>query len=441
MYERSGYNAVSVRSGEEALALMEQRNIDFVIADLKLPVMSGTELIARVKEKYTDVPVLAITGCRDIDSAISAFKNGACDLVIKPLDFARLLESTRVALQTTAVHMEMRHLRRFLKDECEFGGMLSKAPQMRRIFAIVRAVAATDMTISIEGETGTGKELLASAVHSHSSRGSRSLVKINCAGFPESLLESELFGYEKGAFTGAVQSKAGKIEQAHGGTLFLDEIESMSLAMQGKLLRVLEDRRVQRLGGHRSIHVDMRVVTATNVPLAQLVTAGKMRRDFYYRIAVVPIHLIPLRQRSGDIPLLVHYFLRRHSLATQKGIKSISNDALSLLMAYRWPGNIRELQNVLHRAIVLNAGETIHHVDLPAANKDAPRASECNVSIPLKQWLVDKEKQYIAQKLSDLDGDISLTARTFRIGVRTLTRKMNRYGLRKAVYKKKDLRT
>jgi DNA-binding NtrC family response regulator len=392
-----------------------------------------------MKENFPDVPVMAITGYSDIDIAINVLKNGACDFVIKPSDLATMQESTRIALEKTHIDMEIRHLRRSLKEGYEFRGMLSKTPEMHRIFEIVRAVAPTEMTVSIEGETGTGKELLASAVHSHSSRRNKSFITINCAGFPESLLESELFGYEKGAFTGAVQSKAGKIELAHGGTLFLDEIESMSLAMQGKLLRVLEDQHVQRLGGHTSIHVDMRVITATNVTLKELVAAGKMRSDFYYRVNVIPIHLIPLRQRKVDIPLLAHYFLHRHPVGRQKGIKSISKKALRLLLEYSWPGNIRELQNVLERAIVLNAGHTIHDIDLPEIpNDSAFRASETDVSIPLKQWLVEKEKQYLTQKLNDLGGNVGLAAKSCRIGVRTLSRKINQYGLDKAGFKQKN---
>jgi DNA-binding NtrC family response regulator len=437
-YERSGYTAVSVGSGEEALALLQQRNIDLVITDIKLPRMNGTELVANMKENFPGVPVMVITGHSDIDIAINVLKNGACDFIIKPFDLATVQESTRIALEKTRVDMEMRHLRRSLKEGYEFRGMLSKTPEMHRIFEIVRAVAPTEMTVSIEGETGTGKELLASALHSHSHRQNKPFVTINCAGFPESLLESELFGYEKGAFTGAVQSKAGKIELADGGTLFLDEIESMSLVMQGKLLRVLEDQHVQRLGGHTSIHVDMRVVTATNVPLKNLVAAGKMRSDFYYRINVIPIHLIPLRQRRVDIPILAHHFVSRHSVAIQKGIKAIAKKALRVLLDYPWPGNIRELQNVLERAIVLNAGPAIQNVDLPDMHDDALRAMESDLSIPLKQWLVEKEKQYLAQKLNDLGGNVGLTAKSCRIGLRTLSRKMHQYGLDKAIFKQKD---
>jgi DNA-binding NtrC family response regulator len=438
-YEQTGYTAASVASGEEALTLLERRNIDFVITDVKLPGMNGAELVAHIKESYPDVPVMAVTGCSDIELAIDLLKNGACDFVNKPFDLARMQESTRTALEKTQVDMEMRHLRRSLKEGYEFRGMLSRTPEMHRIFEIIRAVAPTEMTVSIEGETGTGKELLANAVHSHSSRGNKPFVTINCAGFPESLLESEMFGYEKGAFTGAVQSRAGKIELANGGTLFLDEIESMSLVMQGKLLRVLEDKQVQRLGGHAAIRVDMRVITATNVPLSELVAKKRMRSDFYYRINVIPIHLIPLRQRRVDIPILVHRFLRRHPVALQKGVKSISKKALRLLLDYPWPGNIRELQNVLERAIVLNAGHTIHHVDLPDnSNENDLQPSESDVSMPLRQWLLAREKQYLAQKLVDLEGNVALTAKTCRIGLRTLSRKINQYGLNKAAFKQKD---
>lgn len=439
-YSGSGYTAFSVASGEEALALLENGNIDFVITDIQLPGMSGTELIAKMKESFPDVPIMAITGHSDINIAVNVLKNGACDFLIKPFNLDSLQESTQIALDKTQVNMEMRHLRRILKGGYQFGGMLSRTPEMHRIFEIIRAVAPTEMTVSVEGETGTGKELLASAVHRHSSRCDKPFVTINCAGFPESLLESELFGYERGAFTGAFQSKPGKIELAHGGTLFLDEIESMSLVMQGKLLRVLEDQHVQRLGGHMSIHVDMRVITATNVPLKDLVAASKMRSDFYYRISVIPIQLIPLRQRKMDIPLLAHHFLRQHPMAKQKGIKSISRKALRLLSDYSWPGNIRELQNVLERAIVLNTGPAIQYVDLTDLSHDnSLRASESDLSKPLKQWLVEKEKQYITQKLSDLGGNVGLTAKSCRIGVRTLSRKMQQYGLNKALFKQMTL--
>jgi DNA-binding NtrC family response regulator len=438
LYRDTGYSAVGASSAEEALGLLAERNIDLVITDISLPGMSGTELIAHIQEICPDVPVIAVTAHSNIEIAVKVLKLGAADFVVKPFDLGAVQESTRVALEKTRVYMEIRHLRRGLRNGSEFGGMLSKTAEMHRMFEIIRMVAPTEMTVSIEGETGTGKELVASAVHYHSGRRDKPFVTINCAGFPESLLESELFGYERGAFTGAVQAKAGKIELAHGGTLFLDEIESISVVMQGKLLRVLEDQNVQRLGGSANIHVDMRVITATNVPLKKLVAEGKMRSDFYYRVNVIPIHLIPLQQRKVDIPLLVQDFLHRHPVAARKGITSISKQAMRRLLDYSWPGNIRELQNVLERAIVLNAGRTIEHVDLPELGFEAhPRSGGNAFSAPLNQWLQEKEKEYLAQKLDDFGGNVGLTARSCRIGVRTLSRKMREYGINKAFFKQR----
>jgi DNA-binding NtrC family response regulator len=438
-YRHSGYSAVGVSSSEEALELLADGNIDLVITDINLPGVSGADLIAHIQENCPDVPVIAITAYSNIDIAIKVLKLGAADFVVKPFDLGAVQESTRVALEKTRVYMEIRHLRRGLKNGSEFGGMLSKTAEMHRMFEIIRMVAPTEMTVSIEGETGTGKELVASAVHYHSGRRDKAFVTINCAGFPESLLESELFGYERGAFTGAVQAKAGKIELAHGGTLFLDEIESISVVMQGKLLRVLEDQKVQRLGGSADIHVDMRVITATNVPLKQLVAEGKMRSDFYYRVNVIPIHLIPLQQRKVDIPLLVQDFLHRHPVAARKGITSISKQAMRRLLDYSWPGNIRELQNVLERAIVLNAGRTIEHVDLPEVSFETHPSQGGNAfNAPLNQWLQEKEKEYLSQKLDDFGGNVGLTARSCRIGVRTLSRKMRAYGIDKKVFKQKS---
>lgn len=438
LYLDNGYSVVGVSSGEEALGLLAEGNIDFVITEIDLPGMSGTELIAHIQENSPDVPVIAVTAHSNIEIAINVLKLGAADFVVKPFDLGTVQESTRVALEKTRVYMEIRHLRRGLKNGSEFGGMLSKTAEMHRMFEIIRMVAPTEMTVSIEGETGTGKELVASAVHYHSGRRDKPFVTINCAGFPESLLESELFGYERGAFTGAVQAKAGKIELAHGGTLFLDEIESISVVMQGKLLRVLEDQKVQRLGGSADIHVDMRVITATNVPLKQLVAEGKMRSDFYYRVNVIPIHLIPLQQRKVDIPLLVQDFLHRHPVAAGKGITSISKQAMRRLLDYSWPGNIRELQNVLERAIVLNTGRTIEHVDLPEVSFEAHPSRGGNAfNAPLNQWLQEKEKEYLAQKLDDFGGNVGLTAKSCRIGVRTLSRKMREYGIDKASFKQR----
>jgi transcriptional regulator with PAS, ATPase and Fis domain len=314
--------------------------------------------------------------------------------------------------------------------------MLSKTPEMYRLFEIVRMVAPTDMTVLIEGETGTGKELVASAVHYHSCRKDGPLMTINCGGVPEAFLESELFGHEKGAPGGGDQTKPGKIELAQGGTLFLDEIESLSRVMQAKLLRVLEDQQFQRLGGSENVKIDIRVIAATNVPLNELVSEGKMRSDFYYRINVIPLHLIPLRQRRVDIPLLVQDFLHRHAVAVSKGINAVSKPVMRAMVDYSWPGNIRELQNLLERAIVLTTGRVIETVDLPSsADEPQQDKKKSGFEAPLSDWLGDQEKVYLSEKLALFQGNIAATAKSCGIGVRTLSRKMRLYDLDKKSFK------
>ena len=435
LYTETNYTVVGVGSVEEALEQLSSGKIDFVITDVKLPGLSGIDLIGHIQENCPDVPVIAMTGFSDIKTAVKALKKGAVDYIVKPFDLAAVQESTLAALEKSRVYMEIRQLRRGFKNRSEFGGMLSKTPEMHRLFELIRMVAPTEMTVSVEGETGTGKELVASAIHFHSDRRKGPFVTINCAGFPETLLESELFGYERGAFTGAVQSKPGKIELAHGGTLFLDEIESMSVVMQGKMLRVLEDQKVERLGGNTSVHVDMRIVTATNVPLKDLVSQGQMRSDFYYRINVVPLHLIPLRERKIDIPLLVQDFLHHHPLAIRKGISTTSKEALRQLLDYSWPGNIRELQNVLERAIVLNTGRSIERLDMADVSNDIRSTDQEDFSVPLEQWLKENEKMYLTQKLAAFGGNVGLTAKSCGIGTRTLSRKMHDYGLSKEAFR------
>jgi len=438
LYAQCGYSVVALSSAEEASTLLAEENVDFVITDIRLPGMDGLQLIDYIQQNFPDVPIIAMTGYSDIQTAINALKLGATDFVIKPFDLAAVKESTYGALERAKVFMEIRHLRHDLKDGSNFGGMLSKTPEMHRVFEIIRMVAPTDMTVLIEGETGTGKELVASAVHYESARREGPFVTINCAGFPETLLESELFGYEKGAFTGADQAKAGKIELADHGTLFLDEIESMSVMMQGKLLRVLEDQKLQRLGGRTDIRVDMRVVAASNVPLKDLVGDGKMRPDFYFRINVIPIHLTTLRERAVDIPLLVQDFLHHHPVAAAKKITGVSKKVMDRLMEYRWPGNIRELQNVLERALVLTTGRIIEEVDLPDSAHEAQENEAMTVSsVPLNEWLKEQEKQYLAKKLDAFGGNVGLTAKSCRIGVRTLSRKMRSYGLDRRSFKVK----
>jgi len=432
LFTYSGYTVVIANSAEEALERMKKEDIDLVVTDNLLPGLSGIELTKRIQENHPDIPVIVITGYGDVETAVEVLKLGASDFIIKPISAAAIQESTRAVLKKAQVYTEIRHLRNTIKDDYKFGGMLSKSPEMHRVFEIIRSVSSTDITVLIEGETGTGKELVANAIHHQSPRREGPFITINCAGIPESLLESELFGYERGAFTGADQARAGKIELAHGGTLFLDEVESMSPAMQAKLLRVLEAKKVQRLGGSQTAQIDMRVISASNVPVENLVAQGKMRSDFYYRIGVIVINLNPLCQRREDIPLLVHDFLHHHPVAASKQIKRVSSAAMKCLMEYHWPGNIRQLQNVLERAIVLTNRRTIEEIDLPT-EVSAGQAEVKGISptLPLRQWLNEQEKQYLLHQLEASSGKIGLTAKNSGMDVKTLYRKMLFHGLDK----------
>jgi two-component system response regulator AtoC len=431
LYAQSGYRVEIASSAEEGLRHLALGGIDFVITDIKLPGMSGADLIATMQESYPDVPVIAVTGYLDIDTAVKVLKCGAVDFVVKPFDLIAVRDATATALERTRVYMEIRHLRRALKNGGEFGNMLSKTPEMHRLFETIRMVASTDMAVLIEGESGTGKDLLANAVHYHSARRDGPFVMVNCAGLADALLERELFGQE----SGGAGAQLGKIELAHGGTLFLDEVEGLSIALQGKLLNVIEERKFQRAGSHVGIPVDVRIITAASVPLRRRVAEGKMRSDFFYRITVIPIRLLPLRQRSVDIPLLVQDFLHRHAVAAQRRITTVSKQVMRALLDYSWPGNIPELQNVLERAIVLTTGSVIERVDLP---KPALEAHPGNLqSTTLARWLDEKEKQFLAQKLEDCGGNISVTARSCGIGLRSLHRKMQKYGLDKKQFKHK----
>jgi two-component system response regulator HydG len=446
LYARSNYQVTVATLAEQALELLEDQDIDLVVTDIRLPGISGVELTERILVRWGDIPVIVITGFAEIGDAVNVLKLGVSDYIVKPFDSAAIQESTEVALQKASLFVEIRHLRRTLRERCEFGGMISKTPEMHSVFETIRMVAPTDSTVIVEGETGTGKELVASAVHHYSLRRQGPYVTINCGGLPENLLESELFGYERGAFTGADQAKAGKIELADGGTLFLDEIENMPPSMQAKLLLVLNDKRVQRLGSNQWMHVDMRVIAASNVPLKELVAKGRMRTDFYYRIHVIPIRLLPLRRRMEDIPILVQDFLRNHSVAVSKRVNAITPKAMDLLMRHSWPGNIRELQNVLEKAVVLARGSVLDEAQLDfdpvtTASQLILNEKDPSMTLSLPEWVRNQEREFLAQKLKNFGGRIDLTAKSCGVDVRTIHRKMQDYGLDKKTFSRKVSKT
>ncbi len=445
LFSHTGYKVTVACRAEQALELLEMEDIDLVVTEIRLPGINGVELTKRIVERWRDVPVVVVTGYGDIETAVEVLKLGASDFIVKPFSAAAIHESTRVGLEKASLFMEIRHLRNRLKDSCEFGGMLSRTPEMLRVFEIIRTVAPTDSTVVVEGETGTGKEMVASAIHYQSQRRDGPFVTINCGGFPDSLLESELFGYERGAFTGANQARAGKIEMAHGGTLFLDEIENMPITMQVKLLLVLNNQRVQRLGAYQWTRVDMRIIAASNVPLNELVAQGKMRSDFYYRINVILIKLLPLRQRLNDLPLLVQDFLRHHPVAKAKNITNVAPKALGHLQAYPWPGNIRELHNVLEKAVILGKSRVINDSDLDLESTQTTEEPKSNsttkdvvLELPLYQWIREQEKKYLIHQLNRFKGRIGLTANNCGMEVRTLHRKMQLFGLDKKSFSKRN---
>ncbi len=444
LYAHDGYRVTVASLAEDAQRVLENEDIDLVVTDIRLTKpLDGVELTRLIAERWSDIPVIVITGYAEIDTAVEVLKIGASDYLVKPLTAAAIQESTRVVLQRASLFTEFRKLRRQLKEKYEFGGILSRMSEMHHVFEMIRLVAPTDSTVVIEGETGSGKELVASAIHRESQRRNGPFVTINCGGVPESLLESELFGNERGAFTGADNARAGKIEMAHGGTLFLDEIENMPLTMQAKLLLVLHDQRVQRLGANRWTRIDMRVIAASNVPLKEMVAQGKMRNDFYYRIHVIPIRLLPLRQRLEDIPLLVQDFLRHHPIAVQKKITGISPAAIDHLMQHTWPGNVRELQNVLEKAVILTKSRVLNPADIPLelirSATDALANNQISTNVSLNQWIREQEKQYLIQKLRAFRGRIDLTAKSSGVDVRTIHRKMQLYGLDKRTFDRKNL--
>ena len=437
LYLGSEHLVVAFSTAAECLRHLTEEEVDFIITTIRLPDTDALEFIAHIHQKYPDLPVVALTTAGDIQTAVDVLKLGASDFVVKPFDPAAVLESTRAALENSKAGFKARQLRRWLKGHFEFGDILSPGPQMNRVFELICTASPTDMPILIRSEAGLLKEQVGYAIHYHSARRAGPFVVVDCAGYPEPLLESELFGYEKNVFVGAYASKPGKIVQAHGGTLFLDEIDSLSIALQEKLHGVMEHRRVSPLGSAEPLHVDIRIIAATRVSLKERVSEGTWRGDFYSRISAVPIVLPPLRERTLDIPHLVENFLRYHPVAKSKRIAGISDKALAQLLRYSWPGNVRELQNILECAILLAPGRIIEDVKLPQNLDDAAAENSKIASSSLRQWLREKEKYYLSRKLEDLGGNIGLTAKSCRIGVRTLSRKMRVYGLDKKIYKEK----
>ena len=357
--ERLGHSAIGATNVPEALGALSRGGIDLIISDFRMPGLSGLEFLELLREQGRDVPLIMLTGYGTIEHAVAAIKAGAVDYITKPLQVEQLQHAVSQALELSRLKRENQALRDEVMEIRAAREVVAKSPAMRQVLQIVSTAAPTRATVLLQGESGTGKELLARAIHDQSDRRDRAFVKLNCAAMPEGLVESALFGHEKGAFTGAIKRVEGAFERAHGGTLLLDEITEMRLDLQAKLLRVLQEQEFERVGGTSTIHVDVRIVATTNRNIEQAVEKGEFRRDLFYRLSVIPVHIPALRQRPEDIPILAHTFAQNAASELGREITGITPDALSLLQRYDWPGNVRELQHAVERAVILTRGTVL----------------------------------------------------------------------------------
>lgn len=425
--ELEGYNPVLAKDGKEGLELISRGDIDLVITDLRMPLISGEEVLAKVSAESPGLPVIVLTGHGSIDSAVDAMRNGAYDFLTKPLSLDRLTLIVKRALQNRELVLQHRRLQEELDSNKSFESIIGKSSEMLKVFDMVRRVADSKASVLITGESGVGKELIANAIHNLSSRKEKSFIKVHCAALSETLLESELFGHEKGAFTGAVTRKRGRFELAHGGSIFLDEIGEIDQNVQIKLLRVLQEKEFERVGGEETIQVDVRVIAATNKDLEKQISLGKFREDLFYRLNVVHLHIPPLRERKDDIPLMVAHFLEEFARENSKNITGIDSRARSALYTYDWPGNIRQLRNCMESAVVMCQGSSITLDDLPPSIVQNTHTD--TIQIPIGVPLSEAEKIIIQQNLAVQNGNKSKTADILEIGRKTLHRKLDEYGI------------
>ena len=421
-FEMEDYKVKTASSGKEGLSIVSKGDIDLVVTDLRMDGMSGEEVLRRITTETPGIPVIVLTGHGSIDSAVEAMKNGAYDFLTKPLNLDQLNVIVKRALENRELSLQHTMLKKELGEAVTFDRMIGTSADMRRLLELIKKVAPSRASVLITGESGVGKELVADALHSLSGRREKSFVKVHCAALSETLLESELFGHEKGAFTGADSMKKGRFELAHGGTIFLDEIGEINQTTQIKLLRVLQERTFERVGGEETIEVDVRVVAATNRNIEEEVKAGRFREDLYYRLNVVRLQVPPLRERKDDIPLLMDSFLKRFSEENSKSILGFENRARQALYRYGWPGNIRELQNCIESAVVMCSGKEISLEDLPPTISRF--SGEGSISIPMGLSLDDAEKIIIKENLAFNNGNKTKTAEILGIERKTLAKKI-----------------
>lgn len=424
------YDISSAGDGAEAVEKVAQGPYDAILMDVRMAGMDGLTALKKIMELNSAIPVVIMTAYGSVDTAVQALKSGAFDYLLKPLDFELLRHTLEQALEHTRLRAENIDLKKALGGHDGFASILGKSEAMRQCIALASQVATSEATVLISGESGTGKELIAHAIHTESPRADKPFVAVNCAALPETLLESELFGHEKGAFTGAEKARAGRFIAADGGTLFLDEVGEMDLSVQAKLLRVIQDGEVAKLGSDTTTAVDVRMVAATNRDLSADVKEGRFREDLYYRLNVVAVHVPPLRERHGDVPLLAAHFLERYAARNRKAVKGFTPEAMDLMTRYTWPGNVRELENAVERAVVLATAEYVDTSQLPP---EVARAASAAVSQPAtvedeNRTLDDVERATILRTLDECEGNKSEAARRLGITRATLHKKLKRYG-------------
>jgi len=424
------YDVLLAEDGRRALELLEQRPVDVILSDVRMPGMDGLTLLSRALARQPQPLVILLTAYGTVETAVEAMKRGAYDFLQKPVNLDQLDLKLKQALRSRDVEVENRALREQLDEKFGMEKILGTSAPMQEVFDTLRQVAPTRATVLVEGESGTGKELVARAIHQLSPRVHGPFVPVHCAALSKTLLESELFGHEKGAFTGATERRSGRFEMADGGTLFLDEIGEIDPAVQVKILRVLEEHKFERVGGSEMIEVDVRLLAATNRDLKKMVAEGTFREDLFYRLYVVNVHLPPLRERGSDIPMLAQHFLQEFATENNKTVAGLTPDTLDLLAAYRWPGNVRELRNVMERMVVLARSEKLTVRDLPANIRELAAGKPAGGALASNLTIEAAEQQLIIQALKQHDGNRTLAAKQLGLSRRTLHRKLNEYGLR-----------